>query len=244
MSDYYKILEVPKSASEQDIKKAYRKLALKWHPDKNPINKEEAEENFKLISEAYDVLSDNEKRKIYDRYGKQGLTGGGGGGGPTMGGFAGFGHDFHFRDPNEIFREFFQHDSMFEDIFGNNRSRQQGQRQGQGQGQGMMRPNDPFSSSFPGSNIGFTSNFGFGNGFGSDPFGSNSFSSFQSFGGSEFGGGGGGRNFKSTSTSTKVVNGKTITTKKIVENGSETVEEWEDNILKRRCVDGTPQLTN
>ncbi|KAL9966814.1 hypothetical protein ACROYT_G024937 [Oculina patagonica] len=231
MSDYYKILEVPKSASEQDIKKAYRKLALKWHPDKNPDNKEEAEENFKLISEAYDVLSDKDKRKIYDRYGKEGLTGGGGGGGPGAGGFGDF--NFHFRDPDEIFREFFQHDSMFEDFFGNSR--------GTGRHQNRMRPHDPFAG-FP--SFGFTSSFGFSDGFGSDPFGGNSFSSFQSFGGSGGGGGGGGRNFKSTSTSTKVVNGKKITTKKIVENGTETVEEWEDNILKRRFVDGTPQLTN
>lgn len=227
MSDYYAILEVPKSASEQDIKKAYRKLALKWHPDKNPDNKEEAEENFKLISEAYDVLSDKEKRKIYDRYGKEGLTGGSGGGGPSTGGFAGF-HNFHFRDPNEIFREFFQHDSMFDEFFGNRR----------GGNVNRMRPTDPFASM---PSFGFTSSFGFGDGFGGDPFGSNSFSSFQSFGGS---GGGRGRNFKSTSTSTKVVNGKKITTKKIVENGKETVEEWEDNILKRRLVDGTLQLTN
>lgn len=54
----------------------YRKLALKWHPDKNPDNKQQAEENFKEISEAYDVLSDPEKRQVYDRYGKEGLTGG------------------------------------------------------------------------------------------------------------------------------------------------------------------------
>lgn len=207
----------------------YRKLALKWHPDKNPDNKEEAEENFKLISEAYDVLSDKEKRKIYDRYGKEGLTGGGGGGGSGAGSFTGF-HNFHFRDPNEIFREFFQHDSIFDEFFGN---------RGSGN-MNRMRPNDPFASV---PSFGFTSSFGFGDGFGGDPFGrgSNSFSSFQSFGGS---GSRGGANFKSTSTSVKVVNGKKITTKKIVENGKETVEEWEDNILKRRLVDGTLQLTN
>ena len=66
--DYYKILGVEKSASVEDIKKSYRKLALKWHPDKNPNNKL-AEENFKKISEAYAVLSDTEKRKNYDMFG-------------------------------------------------------------------------------------------------------------------------------------------------------------------------------
>jgi curved DNA-binding protein len=66
--DYYKTLGIEKSASAEEIKKAYRKLALKWHPDKNPNNKA-AEEKFKKISEAYAVLSDNEKRKDYDMYG-------------------------------------------------------------------------------------------------------------------------------------------------------------------------------
>jgi DnaJ family protein B protein 6 len=60
--DYYEILEIPKNASEADIKKAYRKLALKWHPDKNPDNQKEAEKRFKEISEAYEVLSDSKYR--------------------------------------------------------------------------------------------------------------------------------------------------------------------------------------
>ena len=69
MSDYYKILGVNKTSSSDDIKKAYRKLALKWHPDKNPNNKEEASNKFKEISEAYDVLSDTNKRNQYDQFG-------------------------------------------------------------------------------------------------------------------------------------------------------------------------------
>ena len=70
--DYYKILGVDKKAGADDIKKAYRKLALKWHPDKNPNNKS-AEEKFKKISEAYAVLSDKEKRRQYDDYGSAGF---------------------------------------------------------------------------------------------------------------------------------------------------------------------------
>lgn len=70
--DYYEILEVSRDADHDTIKKSFRKLALKYHPDRNPNNKE-AEENFKKINEAYEVLSDNEKRSIYDRYGKEGL---------------------------------------------------------------------------------------------------------------------------------------------------------------------------
>ncbi len=67
--DYYQLLGVDKKASPEEIKKAYRKLALKWHPDKNPNNKAQAEEKFKKISEAYAVLSDQEKRQQYDMYG-------------------------------------------------------------------------------------------------------------------------------------------------------------------------------
>lgn len=67
--DYYQILGIPKKSSADEIKKAYRKLAIKWHPDKNPSNKAAAEEKFKKISEAYAVLSDPEKRKQYDNFG-------------------------------------------------------------------------------------------------------------------------------------------------------------------------------
>ena len=73
--DYYKILGVNKDADENEIKKAYRKLAIKYHPDKNLGNKE-AEEKFKEINEAYEVLSDKDKRSKYDMYGKEGLNGG------------------------------------------------------------------------------------------------------------------------------------------------------------------------
>lgn len=70
--DYYQVLGVAKTATDEEIKKAYRKLAVKWHPDKNPENKEAAQEKFKVIAEAYSVLSDKDKRVIYDKYGHEG----------------------------------------------------------------------------------------------------------------------------------------------------------------------------
>lgn len=97
--DYYEVLGVSKTASDDEIKKAYRKLAVKYHPDKNPGNKE-AEEKFKEISEAHEVLSDKQKRARYDQFGHAGVGGAGSASGnPFQGGnfnFNGRGFDFNF----------------------------------------------------------------------------------------------------------------------------------------------------
>src|SRR5438445_7249075 len=85
--DYYTVLGVARGASEADVKKAYRKLAMTYHPDRNNGDKA-AEEKFKEITEAYEVLSDPAKRATYDRFGEAGLRGGGG----ERGGGLGFGH--------------------------------------------------------------------------------------------------------------------------------------------------------
>jgi len=97
--DYYEVLAVSQTASIEEIKKAYRQSALKYHPDRNPGDKI-AEENFKLASEAYEVLSDSQKRQIYDQYGHAGLSG----------------TDFHpFHNVEDIFSSF---GDVFEDFFG------------------------------------------------------------------------------------------------------------------------------
>lgn len=102
--DYYEILGVGHQASEEEIKKAYRRAALRWHPDRNPDNKQEAEEHFKEVTEAYGVLIDPQKRAAYDHYGHAGV-----GAQP----FTGFDQSI-FADFADIFGDFFS----FEDLFG------------------------------------------------------------------------------------------------------------------------------
>jgi molecular chaperone DnaJ len=103
--DYYEVLSVSRTASVEEIKAAYRKAALKWHPDRNPENKSEAEIKFRECTEAYSVLSDQQKRQIYDTYGHAGLSSAGAG--------QGFDNTV-FQDFHDIFGDFFG----FEDLFG------------------------------------------------------------------------------------------------------------------------------
>lgn len=105
--DYYEILGVNKSATDEEIKKAYRKQAVKYHPDKNPGDKT-AEEKFKELGEAYEALSDPQKRAAYDQYGHSAFDRRAGGG---------FGRG-GFHDPFDVFREVFAGGSIFEDLFG------------------------------------------------------------------------------------------------------------------------------
>ncbi len=95
--DYYKILGIEKNATESEIKKAYRKLALKWHPDKNPNNRKESEEKFKKINEAYSILSDKNKRNEYDN--------------------GGMNFDFKGFNADDIFKDFFGGKDPFSEFF-------------------------------------------------------------------------------------------------------------------------------
>jgi molecular chaperone DnaJ len=100
-TDYYELLSVSRDASDQELKTAYRKLAMQYHPDRNP-NNPEAEEKFKACSEAYQVLSDADKRAAYDRYGHAAFGGGNGGGNPFQGG-----SPFGSQDVSDVFSDLF-----------------------------------------------------------------------------------------------------------------------------------------
>jgi len=267
MVDYYTTLEVPKNASASDIKKAYRKLALKWHPDKNPNCQDEATKRFKELSEAYEVLSDEKKRGVYDKYGKEGLApaGNSSGGGrrrarqPEEWGEEVYGFpSFAFRDPFDIFREFFGGNDPFADMFqepfdpfadmmmggmmGGGVRRHHG-----GHGGLVIRNRRSPLGGFGGFGLGLP---GFGMGFsggglmgGFDAMdGGFGGGAIQTFSSSSFGiGGPAAVNMRSSSTSTRIVNGKKVTTKKEVSNGVETVSTYENGVLKSHTVNGVAQ---
>jgi curved DNA-binding protein CbpA len=231
--DYYEILEVPKTSTEDQIKKAYRKLALKWHPDKNPDNVAQAEEKFKEIGEAFAVLSDKDKRTIYDKYGHQGLEGRPAHSSPGFSGaddffssgfgrgFSGFNH-FGFSDAENIFRQFFGGRDPFSEFFDDDdlfdgRGRREETKKGRNDGRINQRRTDPFENMF---NMGFGrfgsgfddsdddddfANFGMG-GMGSMKGQSNVKTFTRS---STFGSSGGGPS-KSVQTVTETRNGKTV----------------------------------
>ncbi|XP_043670810.1 dnaJ homolog subfamily B member 6-like isoform X1 [Vespula pensylvanica] len=263
MVDYYRILEVQRTATSSDIKKAYRKLALKWHPDKNPENLDEANKRFKEISEAYEVLIDDakrrtydqrlyqkassrpgrgftfrsyfdspfqrhfeKKRRVYDQYGKEGLQ--------MNGGKRRHESDFRplfttfvFRDPEEVFKEFFSNSSFddpFAGMFG----------PGVRRGPGRNGSNNSLNTSLFGR-LGFHSPF-------DDVFEGATYCNYTSFGTfTGFDGTTGGGAAIKTSTSTRFINGKKITTKKIYEDGKETIMSYENDVLKSKTVNGVPQ---
>lgn len=265
---YYEVLGVTRTATGPDIKKAYRKLALKWHPDKNPNNQEMAERRFKEISQAYEVLSDRQKKSVYDRYGVDGLNNDGRA--PDFSNFGDpFGGSFHFefRSPEDVFRDFFGTDDPFAAFFGESRHPTSRGHQSLFQ--------DGFAGAgfnFPGFSPVLSNNFfqpfgdmwalyppsGGGNMFGPSDGGFGGFTSFPDFGGGGGGGGagshasftsfsssssfGGPANVRRSSSSTKIINGRRIKTTKIFENGEETEIVEENGQITSRTVNGNPQM--
>lgn len=189
VSDYYDVLGVKPEASEQEIKKAYHRSALRWHPDKNQNNKEEADRKFKKISEAYEVLRSKEKRRHYDdrRAGRKP--------GPRGSQHFSASADPFFRFGKENRSRQFSADDIFKTFFKDH--------------------SDPFSglfdNHFAGHRTGFSSNF----------------TNFQKEKAEKDCG-----NAKKVSISTRFVNGKTVVTKTVKENGKRTVTVHEDGVLK------------
>ncbi|XP_063974513.1 dnaJ homolog subfamily B member 6-like [Diachasmimorpha longicaudata] len=227
MVDYYKVLEITRVATMADIKKAYRKLALKWHPDKNPDNLDESTKKFKEISEAYEVLIDEKKRRIYDQYGKEGLQIPGNKRRHEDEDLNQLHNWFVFRDPEDVFREFF-HGSPFNDLFdvmnGGNGHR------------GLHRHSsrhNTLGSPFGTLDLSLSSPFGF--------FGNAMNLNFSSVSSVRTGSSPSSGATKKTSTSTRFINGKKITTHKVVEGGKETITFYENDVIKSRTVNGVPQ---
>ncbi|KAL4608934.1 hypothetical protein GN956_G24048 [Arapaima gigas] len=223
MVDYYDVLGVPRNATAEDIKRAYRKQALRWHPDKNPDNKEEAEKKFKEIAEAYEVLSDRSKRDAYDNYGKEGMSSSGSSGPSSPGDFPGF--TFTFRSPDEVFREFFGGQDPFATFFddfpfgGMHGGIHMGLHGGIHGHPVPSRIGTSRLFSFPSPGMDFTS-FSMGGIGGLDSMSV------------------GMGHFQSVSTTTQIINGKRTTTRKIIKDGQERTEIEEDGVLKKVLING------
>ncbi|KAJ2453673.1 DnaJ sub B member 6 [Coemansia sp. RSA 2336] len=265
---YYELLGIQPGATPDEVKKAYRKLSLQWHPDKNPNNREEAEEKFKQLAEAYSVLSDPETRQRYDRYGQDGLKRnfqpGSSHAGPAASGEFHGAHAFTYRSANDIFREFFGGRDPFSSMFmdaafggdpfsdpffaqppsmhaGNTGMSHMERERRPYAGTGMTRSNA--SGGFPSMFGGFPS-MGFGGFFdGGNMPASGSFS-FMS---SSIGGSGGlrGNSAPSTRTSIQIVNGvKMQTIEEDDGHGNVTVTHISPDGSKEVIVNGVPQAAS
>ncbi|XP_004875202.1 dnaJ homolog subfamily B member 8 [Heterocephalus glaber] len=221
MVNYYEVLGVQARASADDIKKAYRKLALRWHPDKNPHNKEEAEKKFKQVSEAYEVLSNPKKRSVYDCVGCDSCRAGGGASSPHH---SPFGSGYTFQNPENIFREFFGGLHPFSFDFWDSPFR------GSQRGSGGRGPGLRSASSGLGEFPAFM-----------DALGRSGIRT--AFSSSTFRGpGAGSSGFKLVMSSTEMVNGHKVTTKRIVENGQERMEVKQDGQLRSVTINGKEQV--
>ncbi|NWW20252.1 DNJB8 protein, partial [Falcunculus frontatus] len=212
MVDYYKVLELQKDASQDDIKKSYHKLALKWHPDKNPRNKEEAEKKFKEIVEAYETLSDPQKRLLYDKSVEESRI-------HRERAAAGhnsfFGSHHGFPHQEEVFEGMYPFTCIFLNPFDvriNGEDWQSASGRGGRSGEPFVHWNSFCSSGHPTSF--FTEDT-------AGPYG-----------------------VRTVITTTEEIDGKTITTRRIIEDGQETKEVEEDGKLKSVIINGRDYLNS
>lgn len=267
--NYYKVLGLDRNATAEDVRRAYRKLALKWHPDKNlGESSAEAEKRFKEISEAYEVLSDAEKRAIYDRYGKDGLKGSRHPTRPSSRGFEGrrrrttfsgvpfpeamfedgdfsfpfseFG--FTFRDPEVVFREFFAKHMDMMNAFSEHARLVRAHTH-----YSPRHMKDPAKQAHtrPNGTTAHAVRPGLGHSFtyrvSSTPLSAgHTATTLISIGPLTHTGNGPKVRGTFRSTSSRFVDGKCVTTRRTVQDGVETIEVEENGILKTKTVNGQP----
>ncbi|KAM6215166.1 LOW QUALITY PROTEIN: dnaJ homolog subfamily B member 7 [Rhynchocyon petersi] len=230
MVDCYEVLGVQRYASPKDIKKAYHRVALKWHPDKNPGNKEEAERRFKEVAEAYEVLSNDEKRNIDDKYGKDGLDGGSRSSYEDL-----FESGFRFRKPDDVFKEFFGEraplsfdffENPCEDFLNSLRHSYGSRNRGTGSFLSTTFSDHPSSESrFSSYRTGYTP---------CDARGQEGRASFSSMAFDDSGMG----NYLSVTTSDRIINSRYFNTKRIIPNDQEgEVEDGELSFLINGMAD-------
>ncbi|NWQ91562.1 DNJB8 protein, partial [Burhinus bistriatus] len=208
MVDYYKVLGLQKSASQDDVKKSYHKLALKWHPDKNPSNKEEAEKKFKAVAKAYEVLSDPQKRLLYDSSVKESRSHRGR---SATGGHNGsFDSSYVFHNLEEIFREVFERMDPFVPDFWDPFDNGENWHRTSGRGRSSSLFSDFMESFVP------------WNSFSPSKQPASSFAEDTAVP----------HSVRSVLTTTEVINGKRITTQKIIENRQKRTVVKEDGRLR------------
>ncbi|NXS57190.1 DNJB8 protein, partial [Brachypteracias leptosomus] len=225
MVDYYKVLGLKKSASQDDVKKSYHKLALKWHPDKNPNNKVEAEKKFKAVAEAYNVLSDPQKRLLYDRSVKESRSHRGRN---DVGDYnSSLDSAYIFHNLEEVFSEVFgkmdPYIHVFWDPFNNIRNNGENRHSTNRRERSFCLFSD------------FMEQLKLWNSFSSSKQPTSSSSPFAEDTP-------GPHSVRAVFTTTKIINGKRITTRKIIENGQERTELEEDGQLKSVTINGREHL--
>ncbi|NXS16462.1 DNJB8 protein, partial [Mystacornis crossleyi] len=212
MVDYYEVLGLQKEASQNDIKKSYHKLALKWHPDKNPRNKEEAEKKFKEIVEAYETLSDPQKRSLYDKYVEESRIRRER---AAAGYNSSFGSHHVFPHEEEVFEGMYPFTCIFLNPFG---IRLNGENWQSTSGRGR-RSMERFVHWNSFHSTGHTASF------------------FTESTARPSG-------VRTVITTTEEINGKTVTTRKIIEDGQERKEVEEDGKLKSLIINGRDYLNS
>lgn len=256
--NYYEVLEIEPRASRQEVKKAYHKQALKWHPDKNPSQRDEAEIRFKLVAEAYEVLSNDNKRLVFDQYGEEGVKNNSNqhnmsstnsrSSGSCKYNFQGLFQDstYMFHDPFELFRNVFGQDinHIHQHLHQQQLHRHHLNMNGHNHNHhhpsmAMMMDDMNLNTNLMfNNNMLHSSSSNSSSSFGQSGFHSHSMPSNNTANMMQ------GAMSRSSSTSTSIINGRSVTRQVVVENGNTTEIVIENGVVTQKTVNGVGQLTN